>query len=81
MASFKKLKFSKFLRGLVLPLPLNIIPLPAKWKIIFYKPLHLPFGPEKINDHEVCFDLAQEIQESMQKKLNKVLKTRGSGYF
>jgi 1-acyl-sn-glycerol-3-phosphate acyltransferase len=74
--NLQQLKFSKFLRGLVLPLPLNVIPLPAKWKIIFHKPISLPFGPDKINDTEVCHDLAQEIQESMQKKLNKELKIR-----
>lgn len=78
--NLQQLKFSKFLRGLVLPLPLNVIPLPAKWKIIFQKPVHLPFGPEKVNDSEVCHDLATEIQESMQKKLNKELKNRKSRY-
>lgn len=78
--NLQQLKFSKFLRGLVLPLPLNVIPLPAKWKIIFQKPVHLPFGPEKINDSEVCHELSNEIQESMQKKLNKELKNRKSRY-
>jgi len=78
--NLQQLKFSKFLRGLVLPLPLNVIPLPAKWKIVFQKPIQLPFGPEKINDSEICHDLANEIQESMQKKLNKELKNRKSSY-
>ncbi len=78
--NLQQLKFSKFLRGLVLPLPLNVIPLPAKWKIIFEKPIDLPFGPDKIGDRELCVDLATEIQESMQKKLNKEVKKRGSGY-
>ncbi len=79
--NLQKLKFSKFLRGLVLPLPLNVIPLPAKWKIVFTKPVHLPFGPEKTDDSELCHDLANEIQESMQKKINKLIKQRGSAYF
>lgn len=79
--NLQKLKFSKFLRGLVLPLPLNVIPLPAKWKIVFTKPIHLPFGPEKIDDSELCHELANEIQESMQKKINKLIKQRGSAYF
>lgn len=79
--NLQQLKFTKFLRGLVLPLPLNVIPLPAKWKIIFEKPVHLPFTPEKINDSELCHELASEIQESLQKKINKEVKKRGSGYF
>ena len=79
--NLKKLKFSKFLRGLVLPLPLNIIPLPAKWKIIFLKPVSLPFGPDKVTDSELCHELSTEIQESMQKRIMQEMKTRGSGYF
>ena len=79
--NLQELKFTKFLRGLVLPLPLNILPLPAKWKIIFEKPMSFPFPPEKVNDRELCHDLATEVQEHMQKRINKELKTRGSGYF
>lgn len=79
--NLQKLKFSKFLRGLVLPLPLNIIPLPAKWIIAFEKPISLPFGPEKVNDRELCHDLANEIQEHMQKKLNRLVKKRRGGYY
>lgn len=78
--NLQQLKFSKFLRGLVLPLPLNIIPLPAKWKIVFTKPFQLPFGPEKVNDVELCHELAQEVQESLQKKINQEVKKRGSVY-
>ncbi len=79
--NLKKLKFSKFLRGLVLPLPLNILPLPAKWKIVFLKPISLPFEANKINDSELCHELALEIQEDMQKSINKIVSRRGSGYF
>ena len=79
--NLQQLKFTKFLRGLVLPLPLNVIPLPAKWKIIFDKPVHLPFTSAKTADSELCNELASEIQESLQKKINKEVKKRGSGYF
>ena len=79
--NLQKLKFTKFLRGLVLPLPLNVIPLPAKWKIIFEKPVTFPFPPDKVNDTELCHDLANEIQESLQTKINKEVRKRGSGFF
>lgn len=72
--NLKQLKFSKFLRGLVLPLPLNIIPLPARWKIIFEKPIHLPYNADKISDSELCRDLASEIQEQLQEKINSEVK-------
>lgn len=79
--NLQQLKFTKFLRGLVLPLPLNVIPLPAKWKIIFEKPVEFPFAADKVNDSELCHDLAHDIQEQMQSKINKEVKKRGSGYF
>ncbi len=79
--NLKKLKFSKFLTGLVLPLPLNVIPLPAKWKIVFLKPISLPFGPDKVSDSELCHDLANEIQETMQRQISLEMKVRGTGYF
>ena len=79
--NLQKLKFTKFLRGLVLPLPLNVIPLPAKWKIIFEKPINFPFATDKVNDSELCHDLAHDIQEQMQSKINREVKKRGSGYF
>jgi 1-acyl-sn-glycerol-3-phosphate acyltransferase len=79
--NLSKLKFTKFLRGLVLPLPLNILPLPARWKIVFEKPVRFPFPPDKVNDRELCHDLAIEVQESMQKKINQEVKKRGSVYF
>ena len=47
--NLRQLKFSKFLHGAVLPLPLNVIPLPAKWKIIFLEPIHIPYKPDAIN--------------------------------
>lgn len=78
--NIKKLKFSKYLRGLVLPLPLNVIPLPAKWKIIFLKPIRLPYEANKIHDSELCRELALEIQEGMQQQINLAVSKRGSGF-
>jgi len=79
--NLRKLKFTKFLHGLVLPLPLNVIPLPAKWKIIFKKPVSLPYEPEKIKDSELMRDLAFDIQEKMQKRINDEIKSGGFGFF
>src|SRR5690606_24060997 len=38
--NLRQLKFTKYLFGTVLPLPLNVLPLPAKWKIIFMEPIY-----------------------------------------
>lgn len=73
-----QLRFTKFLRGTVLPLPLNIIPLPAKWHIKFLPPIHLPYNAEARHDRELVRELAVEIRETMQKALSDELRKRGS---
>lgn len=75
-----KLKFTKFLRGLVIPLPLNVIPLPARWKIRFLEPIVLPYKPEAADDAELVHEIAADIQEKMQSELRKELKKRDSVY-
>lgn len=74
--NLKKLKLAKFLRGLVLPLPLNVLPLPAKWKIIFLPPVRFPFGPDKVSDSELCRELSSDIKEKIQKTINTELKKK-----
>ena len=74
--NLKQLKFTKYLVGSALPLPLNIIPLPAKWKIKFLEPIHLPFKPEAANDTDLVHEIASDIQDRMQEELNKELAKR-----
>lgn len=62
----------------VLPLPLNIIPLPVKWKIIFLEPIQWPYLPEAAHDNELLYDLATEVQDKMQEALNRELSQRTS---
>jgi 1-acyl-sn-glycerol-3-phosphate acyltransferase len=76
--NLKQLKLSKFLRGVILPLPLNLIPLPSKWKIIFLEPIHLPYKKEAANNNELVHELAEELQEKMQQRLNQELAKRES---
>jgi 1-acyl-sn-glycerol-3-phosphate acyltransferase len=79
--NLRKLKFSKFLAGSVLPLPLNVIPLPARWNIRFLEPIDFPFKPEAANDSELVRELASDVRERMQRAINKELKKRGGVYF
>lgn len=76
-----QLKFTKYLRGTVLPLPLNILPLPAKWHIIFMEPIELPYTKEQVDDRELIGDLCTEIREKMQKRLSAEVNKRKSLYF
>jgi 1-acyl-sn-glycerol-3-phosphate acyltransferase len=76
--NLSRLKLTKFLRGVILPLPLNLIPLPSKWKIIFLEPVHLPYKKDAANDTELVHELAEDLQEKMQLRLNIVLSKRES---
>ena len=78
--NLQQLKLSKYLRGLVLPLPLNVLPLPARWKILFLEPIHLPYKPSAVNDSELMHEIAEDVREQMQRRLNKELKSRDSIY-
>lgn len=78
--NLNRLKFSRFLKGIVIPLPLNIIPLPARWKIKFLPPMHLPYPPEAATDTELVHEICFEIQEKLQEALIKEVKSRKSVY-
>lgn len=79
--NLKKLKFSKYLRGTVLPLPLNIIPLPVKWKIKFLTPIYLPYKPSSVNDRDLVHEITSEIQERMQDALTEEIQKRDRIFF
>ncbi|MGZ3722914.1 MAG: lysophospholipid acyltransferase family protein [Bdellovibrionales bacterium] len=76
--NLSRLKLTKFLRGVVLPLPLNLIPLPSKWKIIFLEPILLPYKKEAADDRELVRELADDIRDKMQERLNLELSKRDS---
>jgi 1-acyl-sn-glycerol-3-phosphate acyltransferase len=71
-----QIKFSKYLRGTVIPLPLNLIPLPTKWEIHILPPLDLTFSEEQALDEELMHETADEIRDSMQNKLNQLLRNK-----
>jgi 1-acyl-sn-glycerol-3-phosphate acyltransferase len=79
--NLSKLKFTKYLRGTVIPLPLNVIPLPAKWKIKFLPPIYLPYKPSQIDDSALMNEIADEIREQMQDALSEEVVKRGGKIF
>jgi 1-acyl-sn-glycerol-3-phosphate acyltransferase len=79
--NLSQLKFSKYLRGIVLPLPLNIIPLPVKWKIRFLPPIHLPYKASAADDVELVYEIAADVRARMQHAIKEELKKRSSIFF
>jgi 1-acyl-sn-glycerol-3-phosphate acyltransferase len=76
--NLSNMKLTKFLKGLVIPLPLNVIPLPVKWKIKFLEPIHLPYGANALKDAELVREISEEIQEKMQQAMHEELRKRKS---
>lgn len=74
--NLSQFKLTKFLKGVVLPLPLNIIPLPSKWKIKFLKPIYLPYKPSAVKNTELVHEIAEDVQEKIQKQIRAELKKR-----
>ncbi len=79
--NLNQIALTKFLRGMILPLPLNFIPLPAKWKIKFLKPLYLPYKPSAVKNRELMMDIASDIREQIQESLQHELRARESVFF
>lgn len=73
-----KLRLPKFLMNAILPLPLNALPLPVKWKIKFLPPIALPYKAEARADAELVREIADDIREKMQRALSSEVKKRGS---
>ena len=74
--TLSQLKFTKFLVGTVLPLPLNILPLPAKWKIKFLKPIYLDYPPSAAEDRDLVHKIARQVRETIQFHLDQELRRR-----
>lgn len=71
-----QLSVGKWVKGLSIPLPLNLIPLPSKWKIVFMPPIYLPYSASQVNDVDLVRELAEDLQEKMQANLNRLLEQR-----
>lgn len=65
-----RINVDRWIPGQSFPLPLNLIPLPVRWKIIFLKPRVYPFEPEEANNQSLIRELSEELREEMQSQLS-----------
>ena len=70
------LKLGKYFPGLSLPLPMNIIPLPVKWKIKFLPPVSLDEPSSVMNDRKRVHEIAENIRTHLQDSIHEELKNR-----
>ena len=61
--------------GATLGLPLSLVPLPSRWKIVFHETVEVA-GKGSITDHEFCSEIARGVQETVQQTLDREARYR-----
>lgn len=74
--TLSQIRWAKELLGIIIPVPLNVIPLPVKWHIKFLKPIYLEKNLEKANDMEYITKLSRQFRLRLQRELHAQLKKR-----
>lgn len=74
--TLSQIRWAKELFGIIIPIPLNVIPLPARWHIKFLPPIILKKNPEKADDIEYVTKVAQDVRLKLQRETHKQLKKR-----
>ena len=65
--------------GSLLPLPLSLVPLPTRWKIVFHPPIRLGAPREAVSDQAYCTGVARNIQGIVQRTLDREAPRRPLG--
>jgi hypothetical protein len=53
-------------------------PMPVAWRVIVHEPLYLPYGPEMAKDRKLVLQIARDVQYTIQRDLNRMLRERKS---
>ena len=57
--------------GSVLGLPLSLVPLPTRWKLVFHEPIDLRAPREAVTDQAYCSEVARHVQAIVQRTLDR----------
>ncbi len=76
--NLKQFKLSPKLKSMIIPLPLNLLPLPAKWKMVVLPPIVYPFDASRADDTDLLNELAGEMRDRMQAAIQEELSKRQS---
>ncbi len=80
--NLSNISFAKSLKGTIIPIPLNVIPLPAKWKIIFLPPVDMSkFSKKDAADHDLVHRTSESVRTLIQERINSELAKREWIYF
>ncbi len=74
--NLKKIDLGNFFKNVILPLPLNVLPLPVKWKLKFLEPIYLNHPPSAANNRDLVNEISIEIREKLQDAIREEIKGR-----
>ena len=76
------ISLTKYLRGTVIPIPLNVIPLPAKWKIVFLPPIDMSkYSAKDAANKELVHEVAEKVKTMIQDRIDAEIENREWIYF
>ena len=77
-----QIKAANKLKGIIIPVPLNVLPLPAKWKIIFLKPVDMSkYTKKDASNKELVYKITEDVKKSIQERIDREIKNREWIYF
>lgn len=80
--NLSSISLTKVLKGTIIPLPLNVVPLPAKWKIIFLPKIDMSkYTKADAANPELVHKIANEVRDRIQSRINEELAKREWIYF
>lgn len=80
--TLSQLSLAKHLYGALVPIPLNVLPLPAKWKIGFLPPIDMSkFTIDDASNKELVHNVARDVQHLIQDRINSELGRRKFVFF
>ncbi len=74
--TLSQIRWAKEVLGIIIPIPLNVIPIPVKWRIKFLKPIYIEKNPEKAEDMAYVTRLTREVRKQLQQAIHAELKHR-----
>lgn len=80
--NLSNIPLTKVLKGTIIPIPLNVLPLPAKWKIIFLPPISMKkYSKKDAANSELVHSISESVRKQIQDRINEELAKREWIYF
>lgn len=80
--NLSSISLTKVLKGTIIPLPLNVLPLPAKWKIIFLPKIDMSkYSKKDAANSDLVHSVSEEVKARIQERINSELEKREWIYF